>query len=522
MSTFISEPGTKLGGRYRLEDRLAAAAGWSAWKAIDETLARAVTVLTFAAGFPRIAEVVTAARAASRLPDSRLARVFDVEDDWDHAYIVMEWASGDTLADLLTGGMDLTGGARIVAEAASALASAHAAGLAHLCLTPDSLRWTPGSGLKVTGLGLDAALAGITADNPELADTVALGRLLYASLTGLWPGGDYPSLPPAPTSEGQLRRPRQVRAGVPAALDEVACQALSLPGTPGDMLTTPAQLAAALHSAIPPSPVPPATLPGRRDAERAPARQSPDPYWQREGADSRRNADTWAGSDRGGAARGGARRTAGPGGSRTRVALVALLTLVAVTGVAAATVKLWPSHKPGQNASSGHSHSTNPSPGASLLTPVGASGFDAERTPAQDPGNEDSVEAPNVLKDNGQGWDTQWYASPEFGGLKTGTGFILDMGGIDNLGSVAVTFGKVPGATVQIKVGDSPTRSLANLDSMKTVGSATDVSGLHVFTMPKGTRAQYIVVWFTKLPPEAGTHGHFLGQIFSIAVKGNG
>ena len=65
MSTFISEPGTKLGGRYRLEDRLAAATGWSAWKAIDETLARPVTVVTLAAGFPRIAEVVTAARAAS-------------------------------------------------------------------------------------------------------------------------------------------------------------------------------------------------------------------------------------------------------------------------------------------------------------------------------------------------------------------------------------------------------------------------------------------------------------------------
>ena len=48
---------------------------------------------------------------------ARLARVFDVEDDWDHAYIVMEWAVGDTLCDLLTGGMDSNGGARIVAEA---------------------------------------------------------------------------------------------------------------------------------------------------------------------------------------------------------------------------------------------------------------------------------------------------------------------------------------------------------------------------------------------------------------------
>ena len=90
MSTFTSEPGTRLGGRYRLEDRIAAAGGWAAWKAIDETLARPVTVLTFAPAFPRLREVVTAARAASRLSDPRFAQVFDVEDDWDHAYIVAE------------------------------------------------------------------------------------------------------------------------------------------------------------------------------------------------------------------------------------------------------------------------------------------------------------------------------------------------------------------------------------------------------------------------------------------------
>ena len=50
--------------------------------------------------------------------------------------------------------------ARIVAEAAAALSGAHAAGLAHLCLRPDAVRWTPGGGVKVTGLGIDAALTG--------------------------------------------------------------------------------------------------------------------------------------------------------------------------------------------------------------------------------------------------------------------------------------------------------------------------------------------------------------------------
>src|SRR5580658_5692294 len=117
MSTFTSEPGTRLGGRYRLEDRLAAASGWAAWKAIDEILARPVSVITFAAGFPRLQQVVTAARAASRLTDTRLTQVFDVEDSWDHPYIVLEWPVGDTLSDLLAEGpLDPAAGARIVAE----------------------------------------------------------------------------------------------------------------------------------------------------------------------------------------------------------------------------------------------------------------------------------------------------------------------------------------------------------------------------------------------------------------------
>jgi len=156
MSTFISEPGTRLGGRYRLEDRVSATSGWAAWKAIDETLARAVTVLTFARGFPRIGDAVTAARAASRLTDARLAQVFDVEEDWDHAYVVMEWVAGDSLEDLLADGpLDPGQGAEIIAQGAEALAVAHAAGVAHLCLTPDSLRWTAGGGVKIVGVGID-------------------------------------------------------------------------------------------------------------------------------------------------------------------------------------------------------------------------------------------------------------------------------------------------------------------------------------------------------------------------------
>ena len=207
MTTYTSEPGTKLGGRYRLEDRIAAGSGWAAWKAIDETLARPVTVFTFAAGYPRVSEVVTAARAASRLSDTRLAQVFDVEDAWDHAYIVLEWAAGDALGDLLSAGpLEPNSGARIIAEAAAAMSSAHAAGVAHLCLSPGSVRWSPTGEVKVVGLGIDAALTGATSDEPVLTDTRDLGNLLYAALTGHWPGLGADGRRPASQPEAGRRR----------------------------------------------------------------------------------------------------------------------------------------------------------------------------------------------------------------------------------------------------------------------------------------------------------------------------
>src|ERR1700761_1822304 len=104
MSTYTSEPGTRLAGRYRLVGQMIVGNGWTLWKAIDETLARPVSILTFASGFPRIPQVVTAARAASRLTDPRMAQVFDVEDGSGQAYIVLEWVGGDALTDLLGSG----------------------------------------------------------------------------------------------------------------------------------------------------------------------------------------------------------------------------------------------------------------------------------------------------------------------------------------------------------------------------------------------------------------------------------
>jgi hypothetical protein len=512
MSTFTSEPGTRLGGRYRLEDRLAAASGWSAWRAIDEILARPVSVITFASGFPRLQQVVTAARAASRLTDTRLTQVFDVEDSWEHAYIVLEWPVGETLADLLaSGSLEPAVGARIVAETAAAISGAHAAGLAHLCLQPEAVRWTAGRGVKVTGLGIDAALAGISAEDPDLADTRGLGNLLYAVLTGMWPGADYQELPAAPMSDGLPRRPRQVRAGVPASLDEIASRALALGGgRESEPYTSPHELAAALAAVIPPASIPPAAAQARRDPRPNPQRE------QRRDDDRPARRRDYAATTAGAGPAPSSRRGAG------RVAAVAIVALVAAVALSAAAVHFLHSPAKGHGSGSPTTAPKSTGPQVTTLTPASASGFDALHGPALDPADENSSMAPNLLDGNRQGWATEQYkSSPFFGGLKAGSGLILDMGHAVRITSVVITFGAQPGADVQLKVGNSDARTAVNEQSMTTVAQAPNLAGgAHTFTITTPVTGRYLVVWFTKLPPMAGPPGRYQAQIFNIIVRG--
>jgi hypothetical protein len=254
----IAVPGARIAGRYRLDDRMhdTVPAEWTQgsqlWKATDDILARRVVVRILPPGFARTGEVLAAAGAASRLSDPRLARIFDACEGDDGAYIITEWPSGEHLADLLAAGpLSCAQAAALIADAAGALAAAHAAGVSHLCLTPRSLLWNATTGAKIIGLGIDAALAGVPpADGQGLADARGLASLLYAALTAHWPGQHGRTLPPAPQRTGHAYPPRHVRAGVPKQLDMVVCRALFGQVRRGHPpIVTPAQMASALSAA---------------------------------------------------------------------------------------------------------------------------------------------------------------------------------------------------------------------------------------------------------------------------------
>ncbi len=503
MSTFISEPGTRLGGRYRLEDRVNASSGWAAWKAIDETLARAVTVLTFARGFPRITEVVTAARVASRLTDARLAQVFDVEEDWDHAYVVMEWVAGDSLEDLLADGpLDPGQGAEIIAQGAEALAVAHAAGVAHLCLNPNSLRWTAGGGVKIVGLGIDAALSGVTADDPALADTQGLGKLLYAALTAHWPGGDWPSLPPAPEMDGHPCSPRQVRAGVPTGIDDVACRVLfEHPGGGNPPFTTPATLATALNRVIPaPAAPPPAPQRGYATGAGSATLAPGQPYWQGGGPPRRAGREPTTGR--------------GSGGPKVLAAVAGVLVLV-VIGVAA-----WAfshnSSSPPPKVTQTHSASPSNTP-ATVLQPQSAAAYG--------PNSGDNASQAGLAIDNSPAtdWNTDSYqGSAHFGNLYPATGLMIDMGKRVNVSSVTVTFGNMPGTHVRVEVGNTGTGTGETPPpGFSLLNKSSNAVNQVTFTGHSAFSGQFILIWFTKLAQQSGQSGHFQADVFNVVVRGS-
>ncbi|GAA3250838.1 protein kinase family protein [Nonomuraea helvata] len=501
MSTSAVEPGTRLAERFRLEDRVSESDGATLWKAIDEILARPVAVHTFSPDFPRVHEVVTAARAASRLTDPRLTQVFDAAEEEKAAYVVSEWVTGESLTDLLASGpLEPERAAGLVAEAAEALAHAHEAQLYHLCLRPSHLVWTTGNTVKVLGVAVDAALSGLTTDQPALDDAEGLGRLLYAGLTGHWPGDEEEGgLPAAPMTDGHFCTPRQVTAGVPSYLDTVTVRACLPEARKGQgALASPSQVAEALADVARPMPIPisyPSTpavasasqtegldIAHRQQLTIPPLPPTPRP--PRNGGGSTLN--------------------------RVLMTLVVLLVIAAV-GVGAWTIGRSLGSPTTPEAKGGTpSSSTSASAETQVVKPKKAQGFD----PLGDKDEKSDMAGLAIDGKPSTLWKTEGYTSADLGNLKEGVGLLLDMGKSMQISDVVATLSDASGATVELKVGDSP-----ELGSLKTVATEKNAAGKTTLTPDQPATGQYVLIWFTRVPADAG---NFHGTIYEVVVHSPG
>jgi putative peptide zinc metalloprotease protein len=163
---------------------------------------------------------------------------------------------------------------------------------------------------------------------------------------------------------------------------------------------------------------------------------------------------------------------------------------------------------------------------AVLLRPVSAHGFDPLDTQG-DPNDENDALAGYAIDGNpATAWRSQYYlGNPVFGGLKAGSGLILDMGRRVRLRSVTVTFGAEPGADVAVEIGGNHTTggngTLAGPapGTFTTVATADGVGGTHTFRTSSPARGRYLLIWFTRLPP-AGP-GRFQAEVYGITVRGS-
>lgn len=146
----------------------------------------------------------------------------------------------------------------------------------------------------------------------------------------------------------------------------------------------------------------------------------------------------------------------------------------------------------------------------SLLTIASAAAYGPDGTSDGD----HAALAPGIINGgDGQAWRTSWYATPEFGNLQSGTGLLLDMGQTVSIRSLRLVLGAPVGADVQVRVGNMPL-----LSEMPVAATASDVGGTVQLRAATSASGEYVLIWFTQLPPNA--QGKYQVSVSSATVYG--
>jgi O-antigen/teichoic acid export membrane protein len=153
-----------------------------------------------------------------------------------------------------------------------------------------------------------------------------------------------------------------------------------------------------------------------------------------------------------------------------------------------------------------------PVPGTTgSLRPAGATSFD----PYGDSQGENGQLAGLAIDASpATAWHSDWYTTARFGNLKPGTGLIFDMGHQVAITGAVISLGNTHGADFQLRVGESR----SSLGDLQPVARATDAGGREHLQLTKPAHARYILVWFTKLPPD--NSGTFQVSVYNVRLEG--
>ena len=528
--------GEVLAERYQLEQHINTdSAGRLIWRGVDVILRRPVAVVIRYPGGPAAAQFLQTAVEASRIVHPNLVGVYDAIDEHDRAYVVREWVDGASLRDhIAMGAFDGTRAVAVAHAVAAGVTAVHATGLTHGSIHP---------GAVLIGLDGRVVLGDPRADGtaPAEEDIRGIGGLLYFALTGYWPHAEVAGPASLPDSmrdgAGALAAPRQVRAGIPDHLDNLAMDLLDrrLPVPPAELLTgelarLDAQPELAPYGEVPPDSPSQSADGGSQDAGYAAAGYGTldygtvgrttgysDPGYQ----DTDRGTGPIRFSDTG-------QPTPKPSGRKIALGLGGLL-VIGVVGLLVGLNWLTGSSPPEGNPGNAGGTTTTPQPSTTPGTGAAPIPLSAEQVRVVDPpdGNRaELVDVELVVDDDlGTGWRTDRYNSADFGSIKPGMGILINLGEPRRLDLVRVELAS-GGATADLRVGDSDPGSSSNGDEQiyqnyQPVGEPISSGTTLVFSAFEPDQTyQYLMVWFSELAPDPESAGTFGIEVQQIAVEG--
>ncbi|WBB65790.1 protein kinase family protein [Micromonospora sp. WMMD812] len=492
--------GEILAERYELVEHINNdSAGRLVWRGVDVVLRRPVAVVLRYPGGDSATEMLQAAVAASRVIHPNLVGVYDAIDEDERAYVVREWVDGQSLRELVTEDpLDAARATSIGSAVASALAAVHATGMVHGNVHPGTVMISDDGRVVLADARTDG-------DDSQESDIRAVGGILYFALTGYWPHAEVPlrgataghgraAIPDAlRDASGAIAAPRQVRAGVPAYLDDLTMDLLDAEIAPPSSDVLAAELARLDVAAE--EPFLDNTGPLRFAAE---AEEEPSPL----------------------AAAGGRKVAIGIAGLLA-VALVGLLIGISALGGG--------DDENPQTNPVGAPTSSAPAGEATPPANVGPLRVQSVRIIDPDSRKRDELDGANKIIDGkaDEGWRTDRYPNNKFGSLKAGMGVWLDLGAPHTVKSVQVTLSGT-GATAALFTGSVNPPSTSSGDKQLVQDYKTRIG--QPFEEHDGTtmafdgfnadqKYRYLLVWVTELPADDDS-GFRLG-VQEISVQGS-